>query len=260
MSNPPSTRIEKRDIVSEREAWFLFKFTAIGEAFSWLLLLIGMLIKYLVPSNGTWVAVGGSIHGMVFLAYFVVVVWLWKVLRFNSATIFTALLVSVVPFGTLLLEQVLSSKRDRQALSSFRQIVVRALIPHGTQVLAIQPQDRPFWCLPGGVVLANEQPEEALIRTVSRQTGITPTLGKVQFLSQYNHHQTERLELFFLVPNAQEYIGAEFSQVLQDNPELEEVAFVPLDGSVDLKPDLTSKYVPSPKVHLAQAGKTTPKR
>ena len=232
----------KHDIVSEKEAWFLFRVTAISEAFTWLLLLTGILIKYvLIPGNQTWVAVGGSIHGIVYLAYFAVVVLLWKPLRFNFLFILIALAASVIPFGTLVLELWLAHRRKREENPDVQQVAVRAIIMHNDTILAIQPIDRVFWCLPGGAIEAGESPEEALARSVNAQTGITPVIGKLERVFQYNHSPYARLEFFYTVTNSSEYVAVSKTQSFVTSAEFDELKFIPIDGSIELKPDFLVK-------------------
>ena len=64
----------------------VFRIAAIGEACSWLGLLVGMFFKYVVVENEIGVKIG-PIHGAMFVAYLVALVWgrraeRWSFLRF----------------------------------------------------------------------------------------------------------------------------------------------------------------------------------
>jgi integral membrane protein len=233
----------QRDIISEREAWPLFKYSAIAEAFSWLLLLLGILIQYLVPKDDIWVAIGGSIHGLVFLAYFAAVVGLWRVLRFSLWTVIVAILVSVVPFGTLIFEMVIGDRRDQERLRTFQHVIVRAIIPHEDMVLAIQPQDISFWCLPGGILKPAERIEDALVRTVKNQTGVVPMHNTLRHVHQYDHRGVERVEFMFEVGNPKAFIEADIAHALRMNPDLENMKFIKTSGPLELKPDFIGTKV-----------------
>ncbi|WP_327004250.1 DUF3817 domain-containing protein [Dactylosporangium sp. NBC_01737] len=82
----------------------VFRIAAIGEACSWLGLLVGMFFKYVVVENEIGVKVFGPIHGAMFVAYLVALVWVarserWSFLRFAVGAV-----ASIPPFTTLLFE------------------------------------------------------------------------------------------------------------------------------------------------------------
>ena len=226
-----------KNFISEREAWKLFQIAAISEAFSWLLLLAGMLIKYVIrPGDDTWVAVGGSIHGIVFIAYAVAVLGLRTILGLTFLQTIVAAIASVVPFGTLVYERWLAAKRYRHSLGSYRQVVVRAVITEKQHTFVIQQADVGFWCLPGGKVNEAETAEQALQRNVNDQTGITPQLGQIVYTNEYDHRGVRRLELFYLVTNVAEYSAAYPLEVRQERAGLDSVAWLILTKNIDLKP------------------------
>lgn len=82
----------------------LFRVVAIAEAFSWLGLLIGMFVKYVVKSSELGVTIFGPIHGGVFIAYVVVTFWTARVFRWDAKTLVLGLLSSIPPFFTVLFE------------------------------------------------------------------------------------------------------------------------------------------------------------
>jgi integral membrane protein len=78
---------------------------AIAEACSWVGLLIGMFVKYVVVFDDVGVKVFGPIPGVLFLAYVVVAVVAYRVLRWDVRTLVLALIASVPPLATLWFER-----------------------------------------------------------------------------------------------------------------------------------------------------------
>ena len=224
--------------VTDKEAWNLFRIAALSEAASWLLLLAGMYLKYVVkPGQETLVAVGGSLHGVIFLGYLVAVVGLWRILRLSLWQGFIALLASVLPLGTLAFERWLARRRSLEANGSYRQIAARGVIANGHgSLLAIQCKDVSFWCLPGGTLLAGESAEQSLRRTVLEQTGIRPNVGNLAYVSEYSKRSADRLELFFTVTNAERFINVPFANPDTLGAEVDRVSYVKLESTSDLRP------------------------
>lgn len=82
-----------------------FRFVALLEAFTWLGLLIGVVLKRL-PEGSTEIGVKifGPIHGGVFVLYVLIALWTAKKLSWNPVTTVCALVASIPPFGTLVFE------------------------------------------------------------------------------------------------------------------------------------------------------------
>lgn len=86
-----------------------FRTVAVAEAISWAFLLIAMVFKYAMDQP-LGVTIFGWVHGIVFVAYLVVVAMVWKPLRWSPLTIGLALLASIPPFGSVLFERLASRK------------------------------------------------------------------------------------------------------------------------------------------------------
>lgn len=82
-----------------------FRVAAIAEAVSWTGLLVGMVFKYLVVGDDIGVVIFGPIHGGLFLVYLAVTMLVRRRLRWSTATTIVALVASVPPLGTLVLER-----------------------------------------------------------------------------------------------------------------------------------------------------------
>jgi len=82
-----------------------FRAAAIAEAMSWTGLLVGMVFKYLVVGDDIGITIFGPIHGGLFLVYLAVTMLVRRQLRWSTATTVLALVASVPPLGTLVLER-----------------------------------------------------------------------------------------------------------------------------------------------------------
>ena len=82
-------------------AALLFRAVALAEACSWIALLGGMFVKWVLRDSEVGVQIFGPIHGGIFLAYLVVTLVVWRVLRWDAVTGVLALAASVPPLATL---------------------------------------------------------------------------------------------------------------------------------------------------------------
>jgi integral membrane protein len=83
----------------------LFRVVAVAEACSWVGLLIGMLVKYVISGNELGVQVFGPIHGALFVAYLLVAVLTARQQRWSLGTLALALACSIPPLATLWFER-----------------------------------------------------------------------------------------------------------------------------------------------------------
>ena len=82
-----------------------FKIVAILEGISFLVLLgIAMPLKYMLGYPETTEVVGMA-HGILFIAYVIMVVLIRKQLNWNYKTTFLALTASVLPFGPFIVDR-----------------------------------------------------------------------------------------------------------------------------------------------------------
>ena len=82
----------------------LFLLVATAEALSWLGLLIGMYVKYVVEGGERGVQIFGPIHGGVFVAYVVLTLLVARLQRWSLWVTLVALACSIPPFATLVFE------------------------------------------------------------------------------------------------------------------------------------------------------------
>lgn len=82
----------------------LFRVVAVAEALSWLALLIGMFVKYVIGAGDGGVPIIGMAHGVLFTAYVLVTLAVFRIFRWSFGTLVLALLASVPPMFTWLFE------------------------------------------------------------------------------------------------------------------------------------------------------------
>lgn len=79
----------------------LFGTLAFAEAFTWVLLLTGMYLKYIAQTTDVMVSIGGAVHGFAFLAYVAVAILVWISQRWPARVGVLALIASVLPLATV---------------------------------------------------------------------------------------------------------------------------------------------------------------
>ena len=82
----------------------VFRRVAIAEAITWALLLFGMVLKYVTHTTDLAVRVFGMAHGIVFITYVVTTTLVWIDQRWTARRGVGALLASIPPFVTYLVE------------------------------------------------------------------------------------------------------------------------------------------------------------
>lgn len=81
----------------------VFRFIAIIEGLSYILLLIATPIKYLLD-NEQYVKALGMPHGILFILYIVFAVLIQKKMNWNNKNLIIVMLASIVPFGTFYID------------------------------------------------------------------------------------------------------------------------------------------------------------
>ena len=81
----------------------VFRFIAIIEGLSYILLLIATPIKYLLD-NEQYVKTLGMPHGILFILYIVFAVLIQKKMNWNKKNLIIVILASIVPFGTFYID------------------------------------------------------------------------------------------------------------------------------------------------------------
>ncbi|MGY1691607.1 DUF3817 domain-containing protein [Geodermatophilus sp. SYSU D01105] len=87
--------------MNPRAVVLAFRAVALAEACSWVGLLFGMFVKYVLATSERGVQIFGPIHGGIFVVYVLVALLAGRVLRWNLVTTGLALAASVPPLATL---------------------------------------------------------------------------------------------------------------------------------------------------------------
>ena len=83
----------------------LYRSLAVAEAATWAMLITGMVLKYILKVTDIGVAIGGGLHGLVFVAYCMTVILVGVNQRWRARTIAVAMVAAVIPFATIPFER-----------------------------------------------------------------------------------------------------------------------------------------------------------
>jgi integral membrane protein len=108
--------------VNPRTVATVFRIVAVAEACSWVGLLAGMFVKWVLQTSELGVQIFGPIHGGIFMAYVIVSLVAVRVLRWDTRTTLLALAASVPPLATIWFER----WADRSGRLSRRDAVASA--------------------------------------------------------------------------------------------------------------------------------------
>jgi integral membrane protein len=243
MNNPEDSdkapfwdRLKSVKLFSEKEAWGLFRLAAIGEAVGWTMLIAGIIIRhYGWIGHDLAVPIAGSLHGMLFLAYFGILLATFSSLDWPLWKLAAAALAGVPPYGSLVFEQLAAHSRRGRIRGSYRRIMVRAVIVDRGLLLAAQPADGVTYNAPGGYIARGESPESAGARILLDLTGVTATVGPLLWMMPSKRHPGE-LELFFSISNAQDFRTVDFSKAAC-HAALDDLRFIGPGNASDLESD-----------------------
>lgn len=105
---------ELDNIFTDREAWFLFRWSAFLETFGWTFLLVGILFQMTKWPGDTWVLpVGGSLHGLFVIAYMFIAFFAHRSFKpkWSIGKMLFAEAISIIPYGALAFELYEAKKR-----------------------------------------------------------------------------------------------------------------------------------------------------
>ena len=101
-------------IFTDKEAWQLFKLSAYLETLGWTCLIVGIAAVVSVwPNAKVYIAIGGSIHGILYLFYIFIVIFAHRSLKWNIKRFLFAGFISVIPYGALVFEVWVAKRRKR---------------------------------------------------------------------------------------------------------------------------------------------------
>jgi 8-oxo-dGTP pyrophosphatase MutT (NUDIX family) len=83
-----------------------------------------------------------------------------------------------------------------------------------------------YWCLPGGGVDVGEPLLPALEREMVEELGIKPVIGNLLYVQQFVYGDTEQMEFFFHVTNAEDYLNIDLAKTTHGAIEIAAVDFI----------------------------------
>jgi ADP-ribose pyrophosphatase YjhB (NUDIX family) len=116
-----------------------------------------------------------------------------------------------------------------------RRVTVRAIIVRNGKLLCVRQKpyknsiqlDGPeWWCLPGGGLEPGEPVYDGLWREMMEETGIAPDIGNLLYIQQFDHKDSEFMDLFLHVKNAEDYRHIDLTKTTHGVKEIAEIGFV----------------------------------
>lgn len=126
-----------------------------------------------------------------------------------------------------------------------RRVAVRAIIVRDGKLLCVRLNNyagktiadiTDYWCTPGGGVNPGEALLPALKREIIEELGPEPQIGNLLFIQQFVHKDTEQLEFFFHVLNADDYVDVDVSKASHGAIEIAKVDFIDPKSGENVKP------------------------
>lgn len=223
---------------SQTEAWNIFRLAAFAEAVGWTLLISAIIIQhYHLSGAGVAIPIAGQIHGAIFIGYFGVLIAVYSSLGWSRKKALAAIVAGVPPYGTLLFELWAARKRRKIEQTSYRRIAVHAIITHKKRLLLVQSNNDVAWTAPGGLLVGEETPEQALTRILKGLTEVAPVVGAVRFTAQITHKSDKHLALFFDVLNSADFATIDTAHIAKTNPTIDEIGFMVTGDIADVQPD-----------------------
>jgi integral membrane protein len=100
---------------TDREAWGIYRFFAIGEAAGWTLLITAIVYRRLgLPEAASVISFAGHIHGILFLLYFLMTLLAARSMGWGIIRVGLAIIAGMPPYGSVVFEQIMARYRKRK--------------------------------------------------------------------------------------------------------------------------------------------------
>lgn len=116
-----------------------------------------------------------------------------------------------------------------------RRIAVRGIVVKDGKLLCVRQKAyngratndaNDYWCTPGGGVDVGESLIPALERELVEETGVKPVVGNLLYIQQFSNKETEHIEFFFHVENAEDYMSIDLNSTSHGAIEIAQIDFI----------------------------------
>jgi len=115
-----------------------------------------------------------------------------------------------------------------------RRVAARGIIVKDGKLLAIKLKDYEsdgaralgHWITPGGKVDPKESLTDAIQREIKEELGVDAVVGNLLYIQQFTHHDTEQLEFFFHITNADDFTDIDLTKTSHGQKEVDEIDFI----------------------------------
>jgi len=125
-----------------------------------------------------------------------------------------------------------------------RRVIVRGVVYKDGRLLVVRRKSsQEHWSLPGGSLVNTEGLEYGLRREFMEEMGVEAEVGRLLFVQQFYHYgwNNERLELFFLVENVEDFVGVSLAGTTHGEEEIAEIGWVDPQATEGLLPEFLSE-------------------
>jgi len=100
---------------TDAEAWAVFRFFAIGEAVTWLMLISAIVYRRIgLPEAPSVVSFAGHVHGLMMMVYCLIIVLVARSMEWRFGRMCLAVAAGIPPFGTIIFEQIVAWRRKHR--------------------------------------------------------------------------------------------------------------------------------------------------
>jgi len=209
-------KFEKNRNFTEDEAWKIFKIVAFAEAFGWTCLISGILLShYDLVNKNVAIPIAGQIHGTIFIAYFLVLIFTYPSLNWKRSTFILGLLAGVAPYGSIIFELIINHYRRKNTTIKNKAYL---LIQKNSKIIAVQPSHGLEWQLPNIEVKNGQSPKDAAEALLKTMFGFNTNITESQRIVKDNVIQT-----YYKVSESKDFFKTNLFNISKKIPFIDEV-------------------------------------